>query len=144
MLREDQIQRYARQILLREVGGGGQTRLLASRTRVVGTGRAAEEAATYLAAAGVGVVELDGELIDRAGERLVRLNPDCRVVRAAPTLIDLTSGVAATAEVTPTPADDRLAGALAAHQALMRLTGAANGFSWTASPGVLPTAEPLP
>ena len=37
-LNEDQIQRYARHILLPEVGGEGQSRLLDSRVLVIGTG----------------------------------------------------------------------------------------------------------
>lgn len=54
-LREDQIQRYSRQILLKEVGGRGQARLLANRVRVQGAGPAFDVAVAYLAASGTPV-----------------------------------------------------------------------------------------
>lgn len=50
------IARYARQIALPEVGPDGQARLCAARAIVVGADLAAEVAATYLRAAGVGSV----------------------------------------------------------------------------------------
>lgn len=56
-LDEEQVRRYSRQILLREVGGRGQERLLASRVRLRGRGLCAEVAAEYLRRAGVGVAE---------------------------------------------------------------------------------------
>jgi hypothetical protein len=52
----DEVQRYARQIALPEVGPEGQSRLLGARVLIVGDGAAAETAATYLRAAGVGEV----------------------------------------------------------------------------------------
>jgi len=55
-LSEQQIHRYSRQILLAEVGGRGQSRLLESGTQVIGDGAAAQDAAVYLAASGVRVV----------------------------------------------------------------------------------------
>ncbi len=54
-LREDQILRYSRQILLREVGGRGQEKLLAGGVRLVGTGPAGLTAAAYVAAGGTAV-----------------------------------------------------------------------------------------
>jgi hypothetical protein len=79
MLREDQIKRYARHILLPDVGGVGQERLLAA-TVVVDPRDAAERAAfDYLVAAGVGTIALIApapELIARAAA----LNADVRVV----------------------------------------------------------------
>lgn len=54
-LSEDAAVRYGRQVLLAEVGAAGQERLLAARVLVRGKGRAAEEARTYLRAAGVRV-----------------------------------------------------------------------------------------
>jgi len=50
------VARYARQIALPEVGPEGQTRIFAARVLIVGAGPAAETAATYLRAAGVGEV----------------------------------------------------------------------------------------
>lgn len=130
MLREDQVQRYARQILLREVGGRGQLRLLAARVRVHGEGRAAEEAATYLAAAGVGALVLDAALAARIGPRLAALNADAALMRPG--------DAEPSHECTPSPPDDRLAGAMAAHAVLADASGAIPGFTWRPEPGVLP------
>jgi len=54
MLDDLRIERYARHILLREVGGVGQERILSSTVEVEGLGEAGCWAATYLALAGVG------------------------------------------------------------------------------------------
>jgi molybdopterin-synthase adenylyltransferase len=59
-LRDDQVERYSRQILLPEVGGRGQERLLAARVVVTGDGPAAAYAASLLAAGGAVVVVADG------------------------------------------------------------------------------------
>jgi hypothetical protein len=52
--------RFARQLALPEVGPAGQERLGAARAAIVGDGLAAETAARYLAAAGVGTLRLIG------------------------------------------------------------------------------------
>ena len=54
-LSEEQIRRYARQILLPEVGGVGQEKLLAAEAHVSGEPGLVELAGQYLAAAGVHV-----------------------------------------------------------------------------------------
>ena len=51
---EEQIERYSRHILLPEVGGKGQAKLLSSSAFVVGAGGLGSPALLYLAAAGVG------------------------------------------------------------------------------------------
>jgi adenylyltransferase/sulfurtransferase len=62
---EDEIQRYARHILLREVGGVGQARLKAARVLIVGAGGLGSPLALYLAAAGVGTIGLvDGDVLE--------------------------------------------------------------------------------
>ena len=58
-LSENQIVRYGRQILLRDVGGRGQERLLASPVRVIGSGPEIDDAVAYLVAGGT-PVELVG------------------------------------------------------------------------------------
>ena len=50
----DEVDRYARQLVLRELGGPGQQRLKAARVGLVGAGGLGAPAALYLAAAGVG------------------------------------------------------------------------------------------
>lgn len=59
-LDDRQVELFSRQILLREVGGRGQERLLAARVLLIGGGPAAETAATYLAGAGVGTLGVGG------------------------------------------------------------------------------------
>jgi adenylyltransferase/sulfurtransferase len=57
-LSEPQIRRYSRQILLREVGGRGQSRLLSSGVVLCGLGPIGATSAAYLGAAGVGTLWL--------------------------------------------------------------------------------------
>ncbi|WBO23533.1 HesA/MoeB/ThiF family protein [Sphingomonas abietis] len=54
ILRDEQLDRYARHIILKEIGGGGQTRLLKSHALVIGAGGIGSPVIQYLAAAGVG------------------------------------------------------------------------------------------
>lgn len=78
MLSDAQVERYSRQILLPEVGGRGQERLLAARVALAGAGRAAAVAATLLGRAGVGALELIGP-----APALGEPSPDCCVGRHA-------------------------------------------------------------
>ena len=57
-LSDPQIERYARHIILKEIGGSGQARLLASHVAVIGAGGIGSPAIQYLAAAGVGRLTL--------------------------------------------------------------------------------------
>jgi molybdopterin/thiamine biosynthesis adenylyltransferase len=91
-LSERQIDRYSRQIIMREIGGTGQSLLLRSRCLVAGSGPAFDVAAQYLAATGIGALDLlEGGIPDpasapigRSFARLESANPDVtiRVSRA--------------------------------------------------------------
>ncbi|HEX8513900.1 MAG TPA: HesA/MoeB/ThiF family protein [Allosphingosinicella sp.] len=98
-LSDYQLDRYARHIVLKEIGGEGQRRLLAARVVLVGAGGIGCPALQYLAAAGVGsltVIDDDSVSLDNlqrqilfgigdvgrpkveaAGDAVARLNPDC-------------------------------------------------------------------
>jgi len=53
-LREDQIERYSRQIILPHVGGKGQAKLLEAKALIIGAGGLGSPCALYLASAGIG------------------------------------------------------------------------------------------
>lgn len=100
-LDDGQIERYLRHIVLDEIGGKGQERLLASSALVIGVGGLGSPAASYLAAAGVGRIGIvDGDRVEpsnlqrqilhhtpdlgrpkveSAAEKLRAINPDCEI-----------------------------------------------------------------
>jgi molybdopterin-synthase adenylyltransferase len=64
-LSEQQFQRYARHLILDEVGEEGQEKLLASRVLVIGAGGLGSPMLLYLAAAGVGTIGIiDNDTVD--------------------------------------------------------------------------------
>lgn len=101
-LNPEEVARYARHIVLAEIGGAGQQRLKAARVLVIGAGGLGSPVLSYLAAAGVGllgVVDDDAVSLsnlqrqvlhdtahvgmaktESAARSLERLNPHCRVV----------------------------------------------------------------
>lgn len=56
MLGEDEIERYARHLVLPEIGGAGQQKLKAAKVLVIGAGGLGAPLLQYLAAAGVGTI----------------------------------------------------------------------------------------
>lgn len=97
---DEQLDRYARHIVLRDVGGAGQSRLLDSHVMLIGAGGIGCPAIQYLAAAGIGTLSVidddkvslsnlqrqilysDADLgtakVDAASTAAQRLNPDIR------------------------------------------------------------------
>jgi molybdopterin/thiamine biosynthesis adenylyltransferase len=100
-LSPDEIERYARHIVLREVGGPGQVRLKAARVLVIGAGGLGAPLIQYLAAAGIGTIgivdddtvslsnlqrqvihgtpDLGRPKVESAADAVARLNPNVRV-----------------------------------------------------------------
>ena len=97
-----QVSRYARHILLDEIGGAGQAKLLAARVLVIGAGGLGSPVLLYLAAAGVGTIGvIDDDVVDlsnlqrqiahttdrlgmakveSARQALAAINPEVRVI----------------------------------------------------------------
>ena len=64
-LTPEQVERYSRQIMIPDVGGGGQIRLRQASVLVIGAGGLGSPAAFYLAAAGLGRLGIvDGDAVD--------------------------------------------------------------------------------
>jgi len=62
---DEQLERYARHIILKEVGGAGQKALLEAKVLVVGAGGLGSPLLLYLAAAGVGTIGIiDGDVVE--------------------------------------------------------------------------------
>ncbi len=101
MLTLDELERYDRQIMLREIGKEGQEKLKKARVFVAGAGGLGSPAAMYLTAAGIGniriadhdrveLTNLNRQVLhwdedrgrskaDSASEKLKRLNPDVEI-----------------------------------------------------------------
>lgn len=62
---DEQLERYARHIILKEVGGSGQKKLLSAKVLVIGAGGLGAAMLPYLAAAGVGTIGvIDDDAVD--------------------------------------------------------------------------------
>jgi adenylyltransferase/sulfurtransferase len=101
-LTDTQLERYARHIVLKEIGGPGQKKLLKSKVLVIGAGGLGAPCLMYLAAAGIGTIgiidtdtvslsnlqrqivhdtESVGMLkVESAARTLHRINPDVHVI----------------------------------------------------------------
>ena len=105
---DDEVERYARHLVLREVGGPGQQKRKAARVLIVGAGGLGAPAALYLAAAGVGhigLIDPDIVSISNLQRQVLYLTADEgreKVLAAAPRLEALNP------HVTIEPMPDRL------------------------------------
>jgi len=79
VLTDTQLERYSRQIILPQIGGKGQERLLQSSVAIAGAGAVAEIAALYLAGAGIGSVVLHGRGLEALRGEVIALNNDVDV-----------------------------------------------------------------
>ncbi len=79
-LTDEQVERYARHLILKGVGVKGQKRLLASSVLIIGAGGLGSPAALYLAAAGVGHIGLvDGDVVDMSNLQRQIIHTTARV-----------------------------------------------------------------
>ena len=61
----EQLERYSRHIILKEIGAKGQKKLLNGKVLIIGAGGLGAPAALYLAAAGVGTIGIvDADVVD--------------------------------------------------------------------------------
>ena len=75
-----ELERYARHIVLREVGGPGQKKLKAARVLVIGAGGLGSPALMYLAAAGVGTIGvIDDDVVDASNLQRQVIHPDAAI-----------------------------------------------------------------
>lgn len=101
-LNDEELERYARHIVLREVGGVGQARIRQAKVLIVGAGGLGSPLALYLAAAGVGklgLVDDDQVSLSNLQRQIIFTTADVgtpKVEAAARRLGKLNSGVAVT------------------------------------------------
>ncbi|RUS59887.1 HesA/MoeB/ThiF family protein [Pseudorhodobacter sp. E13] len=75
-----ELERYARHIMLREIGGPGQKRLKQARVLVVGAGGLGSPALLYLAASGVGVIGVvDPDVVENSNLQRQIIHTDDRI-----------------------------------------------------------------
>jgi len=102
MLNKDQIERYSRNILIKEIGESGQEKLLNSKVLCIGTGGLGSAILYHIVASGIGIVgiaddekvelsnlqrqilhftpDIGKEKVVSAKEKLNKLNPDVKII----------------------------------------------------------------
>lgn len=96
---ESEIRRYARHIVLQEIGGKGQEKLRQSKVLVVGAGGLGSPALLYLAAAGIGtlgIMDYDEVDLSNLQRQVIHFTPDVgrpKTDSAKEKLLDLNPGV---------------------------------------------------
>jgi adenylyltransferase/sulfurtransferase len=114
VLSPDELERYARHIVLREVGGPGQAALKKARVLVIGAGGLGAPVLMYLAAAGVGtlgVIDDDVVSLSNLQRQIIHATPDLGAPK-------VNSAAAAIARLNPHVAVDTHATRLTAANAL--------------------------
>lgn len=77
---DGELARYMRHIVLREIGGPGQTRLKSARVLVIGAGGLGAPALMYLAAAGVGTIGVvDDDSVEASNLQRQIIHSDARI-----------------------------------------------------------------
>ena len=77
---EAELNRYARHIVLREIGGPGQKKMKKARVLVVGAGGLGAPALQYLAAAGIGTIGvIDDDVVDSSNLQRQVIHTDARI-----------------------------------------------------------------
>src|SRR5258708_7368237 len=106
MLDADEIERYARHLVLREVGGPGQAALKRARVLVIGAGGLGAPVLLYLAAAGVGtlgIVDDDEVSLSNLQRQVIHGTPEIgepKVASAAATIARINPHVTVEAHAT--------------------------------------------
>lgn len=115
MLSDEELERYARHIVLRDVGGPGQAALKRASVLVIGAGGLGAPALMYLAAAGVGtigIVDDDVVSLSNLQRQVIHTTPDIgrpKVESAAERITALNPHVSVIAHRTWLNADNALA-----------------------------------
>jgi molybdopterin/thiamine biosynthesis adenylyltransferase len=76
---DEQLERYSRHIILKEVGVKGQRKIMEGRVLIIGAGGLGAPAAMYLAAAGVGTIGIaDADVVDLSNlqRQIIHATPD--------------------------------------------------------------------
>lgn len=102
-LSSEETRRYARHLVLKDIGGAGQQKLKAARVLVVGAGGLGSPVLAYLAAAGVGTIGVvDHDIVSLSNlQRQIIHRTDDAGVKKAQNAVRFASGINANVNVVP-------------------------------------------